>query len=159
MEVRKYLTACSENLVWLSLGATENFPQWHPVTEQDTRIHLKIREKKKNCLPVVVPKDKKNKSWYDKTEVRPLNLEQYLAVFHRIPELMRLLEVLGMTFGSIKAFEQEIFASYKSQIVPLGTGRRKDRTWLWQGKRKGFFLDWQDGHICLMNAKLISLNV
>lgn len=67
----------------------------------------------------------------------PLNLEQYLAISHRITELMRLLEVLRMTFGCIKAFEQEIFASYKSQIVPLGRGRRKDS--IGSGKAKGFF--------------------
>lgn len=61
--------------------------------------------------------------------------------FHRITELMRLLEVLGMTFGYIKVFKQEIFASYKTQIVPLGRGMRKDRMWLWKGKREVFFLD------------------
>lgn len=136
MEVRKYLTACLENLGWLNLGVTENFPQWYPVTGQDTGIHLKIREK--ICLPVDAPKDK-NKFWHGKTEGGPLNLEEYLAIFHRTTELMRLLEALGMTFGSIKALQQEIFASYKSQIVPLGRGRRKDSTWLWQGGKKRVF--------------------
>lgn len=87
-----------------------------------------------------MPKDKKRKFWHHKTEVWPLNLEQYLAISHRITELMRLLEVLRMTFGCIKAFKQEIFVSYKSQIVPLGRGRRKDS--LGSGKGKGFFLDW-----------------
>lgn len=86
-----------------------------------------------------VPKDKKNKFWHGKTEGGPLNLEEFLAISHRTTELMRLLEVLGMTFGSINALEQGVFASYKSQTEPLGRGRRKDSTWLWQGKKNGFF--------------------
>lgn len=90
-------------------------------------------------------------------------LQQYLAIFHRITELTRLLEALRMTFGYIKALKQEIFASYKAQIVPLGRGRRKDSMWLWKGKRKGFFSTGKITHLfdeCQINIiKHVTTNI